>query len=95
MPTLPDLIEVFIPTLGVVTVLMLMASGVRLIEITSNGGSTIAQRLGGKLVSTNTSKTKYRQLLNIVEEMSIASGIPVPQFMCLRERMGLTRSRRE
>lgn len=43
------------------------------------GGSALAEMLGGRLVSGTTTDKAERQLLNVVEEMSIASGIAVPQ----------------
>ncbi|OXE28039.1 hypothetical protein CA163_35975, partial [Vibrio parahaemolyticus] len=43
----------------------------------------------GKLISTDTSNAKHRQLLNVVEEMSIASGIPVPPVYVMAEEHGI------
>lgn len=44
----------------------------------SRGGTYVAQSLGGRLVDRNTGDPLEKRLLNIVEEMSIASGISVP-----------------
>lgn len=44
----------------------------------SQGGSKIAQMLGGVQIDPNTRDAEEREVLNIVEEMSIASGVPVP-----------------
>jgi Zn-dependent protease with chaperone function len=43
------------------------------------GGSALAEMLGGRLINTSTTDRAERQLINVVEEMSIASGIAVPQ----------------
>lgn len=43
------------------------------------GGSALAEMLGGRLINASTTDSAERQLLNVVEEMSIASGIAVPQ----------------
>ena len=43
------------------------------------GGSALAVMLGGRLINASTTDQAERQLLNVVEEMSIASGIAVPQ----------------
>ncbi|MZR63735.1 M48 family metallopeptidase [Alcanivorax sp. DP30] len=43
------------------------------------GGSALAEMLGGRLINASTTDQAERQLLNVVEEMSIASGIAVPQ----------------
>lgn len=47
------------------------------------GGSSVAEMLGGRKVEPSTQHPKERQLVNIVEEMSIASGIPVPDIYIL------------
>ncbi len=44
----------------------------------SGGGETVARTLGGRQVSPNTRDLAERILLNVVEEMAIASGTPVP-----------------
>ena len=51
----------------------------------SGGGSTIAEMLGGRQIPTNTSDLQQRQLLNVVEEMAIAAGMPVPRVYLLDE----------
>jgi Zn-dependent protease with chaperone function len=52
----------------------------------SSGGSAIAQRLGGSIVPRSSSDPLHRKILNIVEEMAIASGTPVPQVYILNEQ---------
>ncbi len=47
------------------------------------GGSAVAEMLGGRKVSMSTTDAKERRLVNVVEEMSIASGIPVPDIYIL------------
>ncbi len=48
------------------------------------GGEVIARMLGGEEVNGLTKDLNERKLLNVVEEMSIASGIPVPKVFVLR-----------
>lgn len=55
----------------------------------SEGGATVAQMLGGRLVPLNTTDHAERRLLNIVEEMSIASGVPVPDVYVLDREGGI------
>lgn len=45
----------------------------------SSGGSVVALDMGGELLTSGTNDTKSRRLLNVVEEMSIASGVPMPE----------------
>jgi Zn-dependent protease with chaperone function len=49
----------------------------------SKGGGYVAESLGGKPVSRSTTDIDERKLLNVVEEMAIASGTPVPPVYLL------------
>jgi Zn-dependent protease with chaperone function len=55
----------------------------------ASGGSAVAELLGGRLIDSNTSDTDERKLLNVVEEMSIASGVPVPQVYVMDDEAGI------
>ena len=74
-------------TLFVTTVVGLV-SGYKLRQL-SRGGAVVAQLLGGRLVSLNTNDAEERRLLNLVEEMSIAAGLPVPEVYLLDEESGI------
>ena len=47
------------------------------------GGAVVAASLGGERVDRSTRDPARRQLLNVVEEMAIASGVPVPGVFVL------------
>lgn len=55
----------------------------------AQGGSAVATALGGQLVDTHTTDPDERKLLNVVEEMAIASGVPVPQVYILPEERAI------
>ena len=55
----------------------------------AGGGSAVATLMGGRLVNPNTTDPDERKLLNVVEEMSIASGVPVPQVYVLDREQGI------
>ena len=55
----------------------------------SKGGSAVAQMLDGRLINSNATEANERKLLNVVEEMAIASGIPVPQVYLLESEAGI------
>lgn len=55
----------------------------------SGGGGVLASSLGGRLIPTNTTDLDERKLLNVVEEMAIASGVPVPQVYVLDDEKGI------
>lgn len=50
-----------------------------------SGGGAVARSAGGRPVNSATSDPDERKLLNIVEEMSIASGVPMPEVYVLEE----------
>ncbi len=53
------------------------------------GGSKVAESVGGRKVALNTTDPKERRLLNIVEEMSIASGVPMPEVFILDQEKSI------
>lgn len=55
----------------------------------SSGGKSVAELLGGKPINANTADPDERKFLNVVEEMSIASGTPVPQLYVLPRELGI------
>ncbi|MCC6819390.1 MAG: M48 family metallopeptidase [Verrucomicrobia subdivision 3 bacterium] len=55
----------------------------------SSGGSAVAESLRGRLVDSNTNDRDERKLLNVVEEMAIASGVPTPQVYVLDHEQGI------
>lgn len=50
------------------------------------GGSAVAEMLGGQIVTGEESDPALRRLSNLVEEMAIASGVPVPPVYLLPEK---------
>ena len=48
-----------------------------------NGGQGLAEMLGARHITMDSTATQEKQLINVVEEMSIASGIPAPQLYVL------------
>ena len=54
-----------------------------------SGGAVVAQSLGGTLVSAETTNPHHRRLRNVVEEIAIASGVPVPEIYVLEQESGI------
>jgi Zn-dependent protease with chaperone function len=73
---------IFILVSIAVTVFVLIAGMIKMRQL-QKGGGEVAQMLGGRLILTGTDDPTQRQLLNVVEEMAIASGIPVPLVFVL------------
>ena len=57
----------------------------KVFALRAGGGVGVAENVGGKRVHPNTELLPERRLLNIVEEMAIASGTPVPPVFVLEE----------
>ena len=55
----------------------------------SAGGKVVAEALGGQLIPQNTKDLNQRKLLNVVEEMAIASGTPAPPVYLLADEPGI------
>jgi Zn-dependent protease with chaperone function len=53
------------------------------------GGSAVAELLGGRRVDPSTSDPLERVLVNVVEEMSIASGVSVPAICVMDREAGI------
>lgn len=62
-----------------------LGTGYKLMALSASGGAGIAERLGGRRVDPATSDFAERRLLNVVEEMSIASSVPTPTVYILEE----------
>ncbi len=76
---------------GVAIATVIVVGGGSLYKIARlrSGGAVVAGALGGSLVPQGTRDTDERRLLNIVEEMAIASGVPMPPVYLLRNEEGI------
>jgi len=77
--------------LGIVAVvcgIMIVASLFRAATL-SQGGGHVARMLGGKQIAGEDPDPAHRRLINVVEEMAIASGLPVPEIYVLESERGI------
>jgi Zn-dependent protease with chaperone function len=74
-------------TLGT-TAVILLGSLYKIAEL-SAGGETVALMLGGRPINPQTTDLAERRLLNVVEEMALASGVPVPPVFLLEQEPGI------
>ncbi len=74
--------QLFLACFGGTAVVVTLASLSR-VQSLRGGGARVAEMLGGRLVSGHPRDGLERRLLNVVEEMAIASGVPVPQVFVL------------
>ncbi|MBD2503245.1 M48 family metallopeptidase [Anabaena azotica] len=72
-----------------VTIIAIAIGSVYKIFCLREGGRVIAQELGGRILIADIANPQEKQLLNIVEEMAIASGVPVPEVYLLDAEMSI------
>jgi Zn-dependent protease with chaperone function len=73
---------------GGVVVVVTLGSLFKILEL-SQGGGVVAEMLGGRQIDPHTVDAKEVQLRNVVEEMAIASGLPVPDIYLLPGEEGI------
>lgn len=71
-----------------VLAIILIASLYKSMELRAGGGM-VARLMGGTLVPPDTRSPQLRRLRNIVEEIAIASGVPVPEIYVMEQEAGL------
>jgi Zn-dependent protease with chaperone function len=59
------------------------------IRFLARGGSAVAELLGGRRIIAETPDFDEQRLRNVVEEMAIASGMPVPEIHVLDRERGI------
>ena len=55
----------------------------------SDGGSSIASMMGGRLVNMASTDPDEQKLMNVVEEMAIASSVPMPEVFVMNEEKAI------
>jgi len=78
----PDLPYVGLAFMGVIMLVAIF----NYMNYLQSGGSYVAESLGAWQVDPNTDYPKERQLLNIVQEMAIATSLPMPPVYILEAR---------
>ncbi len=64
-------------------------SVVRVSQLARGGGGRVAMLMGGRIVDPETSDPAERRLVNVVEEIAIASGMPPPDLYILDHEQGI------
>ncbi len=63
---------------GLLVIIVILGASVYKTYLLQGGGAAVAEMFGCRKIKADTDDPNERRLLNVVEEMSIASGIPVP-----------------
>ncbi len=90
-PVAPELL--FDPArFALITTLVILVIGLgtlyKVVQLRA-GGAVVARQLGGRLVDPGTTDLAERRLLNVVEEMALASGTPVPSVFVLDQEQSI------
>jgi len=74
---------------ALLTLLFILGSSLFKTSLLSSGGGRVATDMGGTLVPADVQDPLRRRLRNVVEEMAIASGVPVPEIYVLEEESSI------
>ena len=74
---------------GLVTLAVIGLSTLYKVGKLRAGGGVVARELGGTLVASDSRDPRHRRLRNVVEEIAIASGVPVPEIYVLDQESGI------
>jgi Zn-dependent protease with chaperone function len=81
----PDLLAAVVGA----TLLVVISGSLYKIAVLRSGGARVAEMLGGMLIPASSDAFLEKRLLNIVEEMAIASGVPVPPVYLMEKEKGI------
>jgi len=84
MNNLPLVASISLATIGFISL-----SSLYKIASLSSGGGKVARSLGGTLITAESKDPLRRRLYNVVEEMAIASGIPMPEVYVLEQESAI------
>lgn len=76
-------------TTAIVTALFIFGATIYKTSVLSGGGGRVATEMGGTLLPADVQDPLLRRLRNVVEEMAIASGVPVPDIYVLEKEAGI------
>jgi Zn-dependent protease with chaperone function len=74
---------------GLLTLVVVGGASLYRVHQLSGGGRVVAEGLGGRLLHADSNAPLERKILNVVEEMAIASGIPTPPVYFLDQEEGI------
>ncbi|MBT8111900.1 MAG: M48 family metallopeptidase [Gammaproteobacteria bacterium] len=74
---------------AIATIVLILGASLFKTSVLSAGGGSVATGMGGTLVPADVQDPLRRRLRNVVEEIAIASGVPVPEIYVLEEEHGI------
>ena len=79
----------WIAAVSVITLLIIGGGTASKMIALRAGGAAVAQSVGATAVDPSTRDPRLRRFANVVEEMSIASGVPMPRLFVLEQEPGI------
>lgn len=76
--------QIFVGVSALVVGVVLLGAFFRMAQL-RGGGRVVAESLGGRLLNPGSSDAEERRILNVVEEIAIAAGVPVPPVYLLED----------
>ena len=80
--------KLLVGIIGSVLFVIGIGSGTKMLEL-RQGGSAVASLMGGRRIVGNTNRLTDRRVANVVEEMALASGTPVPPVYILDDEQNI------
>jgi Zn-dependent protease with chaperone function len=71
------------------TLAFITAASLYRVSTLAGGGGEVARMLGGREIAPDSSDLSERRLMNVVEEIAIAAGVPVPTVFVLEQEPGI------
>ena len=86
-----DVSMILVVVIGVTAVTLLIIAGGMITKTVAlrQGGSAVATSVGAIQVDPTSTDPQLRRLVNVVEEMSLASGVPMPRLFVLPQDSGI------
>lgn len=83
-----EVVAVFLLVVVVISAIILLGTSYKL-WLLQRGGVVIAEMLGGRRILSNSRDGDERRVLNVVEEVAIASGVTVPAVFIIDNERGI------
>jgi Zn-dependent protease with chaperone function len=74
---------------AIIATLFILGATLYKISKLAGGGGRVAEQMGGTLLPSDVQDPLQRRLRNVVEEMSIAAGVPTPDIYVLESESGI------
>lgn len=75
--------------LSIGTLLLILSGSFYRWKKLKSGGHVVAEMVGANQIDSATSDPQIRKFINVVEEMSIASGVPLPNIYVMENEQGI------